>query len=236
VFIHNPRTGGAFVKTLFKEYLPLTCFAALEDYHLPISQVPAEFKDKMSFGLIRNPWSWYVSLYHFQQPCGKWLRLTKAKTFHDFVKTFLSDEFIQENRHKKFYPVGNPHLPPIVPKFEYIDNLTVGFYTYRYIYMFFNNYKEIFASKDLQGFKKKHDELLSVDHILRIEDLPNNIINLLAKNGTPVPLEVIPKWRGAPKKNHTHHKGYRELYTDHLIDLVAKKDSLIIENYGYEFL
>lgn len=235
IFIHNPRTGGAYVKTLFKDYIPLSCFSPLKDYHLPISKVPMESRDKLTFGLVRNPWSWYVSLYYFQQPNGKWLSLTKAKSFPDFIRTFLSDEFIQENQDKKFYPVGNPYLPPTIPKFRYMKDLRVGFFSYRYIYMFFNDYQQIFASRDFESFRENHSELRSVDRVLRLEDVPQNIIKLLADNQAPVPAKLVPKWKKAPKKNHTNHRQYQQLYTDPLIELVAKKDSIIIEKYGYKF-
>ena len=212
VFIHNPRTGGAFIKTMFKEILPIEEFKPLEEYHLPVSSVPKSHKDKMKFGMVRNPWAWYVSLYHFQQPNGKWLRLTKAKTFQGFVKTFLSDEFIQENRAKRFYPVGNPNLPPTVPKFEYMDNLDIGFFTYRYIYMFFNDYKEIFAGN--KNIWTDHDELISLDSVLKTEELPHNIIRLLDNNGIVLSSKNRADFCRQPKKNYTHHKPYQHYYDD----------------------
>ncbi len=235
VFVHNPRTGGAFVKTLFKHYIDINKYRPLEEYHLPASKIPAKDKSKMSFGMVRNPWSWYVSLYHFQQPRGKWLRMTKATSFDTFIKVFLSDEFIQSNESKLFYPVGNPRAKATVPKFKYMNDLGVGFFSYRYIYMFFDDYEEIFASKNLDRLKNNHNKLISVDNILKTEQMPENIVTLLSRNGTPVPKHVLPKWRASKKKNHTIHEPYRSYYNDKTAELVAAKDSIIIDKYNYRF-
>ena len=233
VFIHNPRTGGAFIKTMFKEILPIEDFRPLEEYHLPVSAIPAAHRDKLKFGMVRNPWAWYVSLYHFQQPNGKWLSMclkNKERTFKNFLKTFLSSDFAEENKNKLFHPVGNPKAPADVPKFKYIKDLDIGFFTYRYIYLFFNDYQDIFSQK----LHMNHDKLISTNHILKTEKVPHNIIKLLS-NKIVIPNKTINTWKSMPKKNHTKHRDYKSYYDKELIELVRYKDRLIIDKYGYEF-
>lgn len=234
VFIHNPRTGGAFVRNMFKHSFPESEFAKLHHFHLPISSLREEHKKKLKFGMVRNPWAWYVSLYHFQQPHGKWLRLCfpdSKPTFKQFLTTFLSSEFAQQNSHQKFHPAGNPYAPKTVPVFEYMSRLDIGFFTYRYIYMFFHDYMQIFN----QDGAFNHDKMISVDNILKTEELPNNIINLFGRNGIAISPEDKKYWRTRPKRNATQHKPYHSYYDKELIELVRHKDRLIIGQYGYKF-
>ncbi|MDP2685282.1 MAG: hypothetical protein Q8P20_09695 [bacterium] len=225
------------MKTLFKSSFPDSTFLELQDYHVPVAELPAEHRHKLKFGMIRNPWAWYVSLYHFQQPRGKWLQLcspNKAPSFKEFVTTLLSSGFAQKHIEDKFYPVGNPSAPKTVPVFKYISNLDIGFFTYRYIYMFFSDYCNIFnGSPDVF---KCHNELISLDNVLKTEELPNNIINLFAKNNIIISPGDKKLWGTRPKRNHTIHKPYQSYYDKELIELVRYKDRLIIENYGYKFL
>ena len=230
VFIHNPRTGGAFVRNMFKQSFPDSEFAALHHFHLPVASLKEEHWGKLKFGMVRNPWAWYVSLYHFQQPHGKWLRLcspNKKPTFKQFLKTLLSSEFADKHKHKKFHPVGNPYAKKTIPVFEYMNNLDIGFFTYRYIYMFVRDYEQVF-----DGSKGAR---VSVEHILKTEELPDNIIHLFTRNGISISSEDKKLWKARPKRNYTEHKPYQSYYDEELIELVRHKDRLIIEKYGYKF-
>ena len=238
VFIHNPRTGGAFIRNIFKRSFPESQFAELHNFHIPISQLDKCHNTKLKFGVVRNPWAWYVSLYHFQQPNGKWLRLCSQGgklTFKQFLTTFLSLEFANKNKHRKFYPVGNPYAPKIVPVFEYISSLDIGFFTYRYLYMFFSNYKEIF-DKRVNVFDNHNNLLsLSMDNILKTEELPNNIIKLFEHQDIAISTQDKQFWNTQPKRNYTQHKSYYDYYDKELIELVNYKDRLVIEQYSYKF-
>jgi len=209
----------------------------LQDYHLPVASLEEKYRDRLKFGMVRNPWAWYVSLYHFQQPHGSWLRLcapNKALTFKQFLKIFLSSEFAKKHRHHKFHPVGNPHAAKTVPVFKYMDDLDIGFFTYRYIYLFSYEYGQIFdGSKDIFS---QHDNLISVENVLKTEELPNNIINLFGKNGIHVSSKDKQLWKTRPKRNYTEHKAYQNYYDKESIELVKYKDRLIIEKHGYTFL
>jgi len=139
VFIHNPHTGGAFIRSAFREALPSAFSMKLEDWHKPIDSLQIKYRDKIKFGMVRNPWAWYVSFYLHQQPNGQFLRLFldgKSNEFSRFLSNMLSTNFIKKRIDSKFHPVGNPYLPVGVPKFKYMHSLDVGFFSYRYIYMF----------------------------------------------------------------------------------------------------
>ena len=63
VFVHHQKTGGMFVKGLFKTQLPDWIVDDLE--HVPASAIPAEHQHLPVLGFVRNPWDWYVSWYSY---------------------------------------------------------------------------------------------------------------------------------------------------------------------------
>ena len=64
VFIHMHKTGG---QTLNDVILDCIRDRQVVGYHFPRSKVPAEFLDLPVVGMVRNPWSWYVSWYFFNR-------------------------------------------------------------------------------------------------------------------------------------------------------------------------
>ena len=62
VFVHLPRSGGTFVSEVIKKFFP----SAYEiGHHLPRELLPEEYSHLPVLGTIRNPWDFYVSLYHY---------------------------------------------------------------------------------------------------------------------------------------------------------------------------
>jgi hypothetical protein len=236
VFIHNPRTGGSFVRNSFKKIFPSANFSALEDWHKPIDLLDKRHKNKLKFGVIRNPWSWYVSWYHHQQPKGKWLTLFlngKSNTFRNFLTGVLSSSFARKNKGLKFHPVGNPYLKPSIPVLDYISNLGIGFVTYRYLYMFFNNYENIFYGK--RDIWTNHNKLLSLDCVIKNENIANDIIKVFNQNNILLSSNNKGILRNAPRRNITNHKPYQTYYDEELVQLVGEKDKLVIDRYKYKF-
>jgi hypothetical protein len=235
VFIHNPHTGGAFVKTLLKLAFPTAHFDELTAWHEPIQNLDKKHWHKLKFGAIRNPWEWYVSFYFKQQPKGGTLTLAldgKANTFENFLTNLLSLDFAKRKSNLKLHKVGNPYVKPAVPKFDYMRRLDVGFFSYRYIYMFFDNYERIFYSDDkMLAFKKP----FSLDEVYDTQNIVENISTIFDKHKIKVTPEVKQKWAKLPIENQSQHKHYREYYSQKLINLVKYKDRLIIEKHGYSF-
>ena len=64
VFVHIPRTGGGFIKGVLRDYLELDATAPRLPTHASYDELPAEFRDRPGFCVVRNPWDWYVSWYH----------------------------------------------------------------------------------------------------------------------------------------------------------------------------
>src|SRR5689334_14456425 len=63
VFLHLHKSGGTFVnRWLLRHFRD----ARQIGYHLPRRMIPAELAHLPVLGLVRNPWSYYVSWYTFQ--------------------------------------------------------------------------------------------------------------------------------------------------------------------------
>src|ERR687891_179097 len=65
VFVHLPRSGGTFVSEIIKKFFP----SAYEiGHHLSRELLPKEYSHLPVLGTVRNPWDFYVSLYHYVWP------------------------------------------------------------------------------------------------------------------------------------------------------------------------
>ncbi len=70
-----PKTGGVFIRLLLEKYygdeVRLASGKTFDDpgapkaQHHAIDDIPAQFRNLPAFGLVRNPWDWYVSWFHF---------------------------------------------------------------------------------------------------------------------------------------------------------------------------
>ena len=67
VFIHIPKTGGNFVREILENHAPESWeLQRLED-HATHEQIPATHRELPRLSMVRNPFSWHVSWFHFQQ-------------------------------------------------------------------------------------------------------------------------------------------------------------------------
>ncbi|MGE3172362.1 MAG: hypothetical protein AB7O97_07020 [Planctomycetota bacterium] len=67
VFLHVPKTGGTFVRRILERYAPKSWNVVMGDDHANRDNIPASHAHLPILGFVRNPYSWYVSWYHFQQ-------------------------------------------------------------------------------------------------------------------------------------------------------------------------
>ncbi len=64
VFLHLHKSGGTFVNEGLLRFVP---DARIIGYHLPRHLIPKSLAHLPVVGLVRNPWSYYVSWYSFQK-------------------------------------------------------------------------------------------------------------------------------------------------------------------------
>jgi hypothetical protein len=222
VFLHLHKSGGTFINECLMRCLP---DARQAGYHLPRSMIPAEAAGLPILGTVRNPWSYYVSWYSFQQ----------EQTRPNFLFRVLSDEgrldFGATVRNMLDLGAGSIRLDLVLralpgaysnrglnlPNFALapIRNTRLGFYTFLYRYLY--------------------GGMGATVHIGRMEDLRDEFPRMLESVGQPLGERMLEYLANAAPSNTSHHNGYAQYYSDSLRDLVAERDAEVIERHGYRF-
>jgi hypothetical protein len=216
VFVHLQKTGGNFVQAVCQQHLPPDWLVPndLGD-HASFHQIPSEHAQLPVFALIRNPWDWYVSWYHFavqKQP-------EPADEAPDSIWVQLFD------RGRRDFPAavtaaceGISAVPGPPPQYLLaLQKRDWDLYTLWY-WMLVG-----------RGAEKGQVE------VGRSESLREDFIAFLERHHVPVGGDFVSAVRAAPATNTSRHGDYRSYYDDALRDLVGHKARLIVERYGYEF-
>lgn len=215
VFIHLPKTGGDFIRTVYGQNMPEESIIPTDlAKHAADHLVPAEYRDLPRFGLIRNPWAWYVSWYHYHLGSGRteehkqrvnnpvWSHVSDGGATTDFA-TIVTRLCTGD--------VPNPRVAHRLKEKD-IDVLTE-----RYLATF----KDGLTNGTIT--------------IGRTETMRDDFLAFLAAHEIEVPETLAAAIRERPKLNITKHAPYQEHYSPELRELVGHKARLIVERYGYEF-
>lgn len=221
VFLHLHKSGGTFVNQMMAKCIP---YARQIGYHLPYKELPASFRRQPVLGTVRNPWSYYVSWYHFQaaqeRPNDLFQCMSENNTlnFDDTVSNLLclhsSPQKIQE-------------LAALMPE-TYVNhglNLTrdcilsiagsgQGFFSFLY--------KRLYAGADKLT-------------VLKMENLRDGLRTFLDRHDVEPRSRLHEFINNTPRLNTSDHSGYTSYYSSALRSLVAESESALIEEHGYLF-
>ena len=221
VFLHLHKSGGTFVNRFLLRFFP---DAQLIGYHLPRAHLPAQFAHLPLFGLVRNPWDYYASWYSFQamKPDPNPLfgcasdngRLGFAGTVRNLLTLGEQPELLSRLRSSlpdRFTGRGiNLTKDCLAP----LAGSRSGFYSFMY--------------------RRMYGDDADVS-IRRMESLRDDLAAFLESMQLQLSAEMIQHIRHHERTNTSVHPPYRELYDDATRDLVALRDSGIIERFGYRF-
>lgn len=222
VFLHLHKSGGTFVNECLMRFVP---GARQIGYHLPRSMIPPEASALPILGFVRNPWSYYLSWFSFQQ----------QQVSPNFLYRTLSDDgrldFGATVRNMLDLGAGSIRLDLIVralpsnysnqglnlPGFTLapIRGTRLGFYSYLYRYLYGG------VGNPVQ--------------LGRMEFLRDELPLLLQSTGHSPSAEMQEFIAVAAPRNKSAHDDYTHYYTDGLRDLVAERDAEVIERHGYKF-
>lgn len=223
VFIHLPRTGGTFVSEVIRKFFP----SAYEiGHHMPRQFLPKQYCDLPVLGTVRNPWEFYVSLYHYV-----WTK-DAAKDLVSWMTENGKLDLIGSIRNLLNLGVNNERLDVLIELLpEHVDytrtqipNISkdtarrvrdtgAGYYTFRFNHLF-GNADEVF--------------------FCRLETLRQDLVTFFEAIGT-VTEELRDFVLHTEKKNVAKHLHYSTYYTPELAKLVAIRDHSVIERFGYVF-
>jgi hypothetical protein len=222
VFLHLHKSGGSFVNRCLLDFV---AGAREIGYHLPRHLVPPESSALPILGLVRNPWSYYVSWHSYQAA-----RLRPNALFR-----ILSEDgrlgFRATISNMLALGNGSPKLDALVaalpraygnqginlPGFALagIRGTGLGFYSWLYAYMFGE-----------PGAKLR---------IGRMEALREELPRMLEGAGQAVSGAMRDFILHAAPVNAGRHAHYAGFYDDALRELVRERDGAVIARHGYRF-
>ena len=223
VFVHLPRTGGTFVSEVIAKFFP----SAREiGHHLPRERLPREYSHLPVLGTVRNPWEFYVSLYHYlsrrhaASPLFSWMTQNGTLNFEGSIRNILNLG-VNDERLNALIPMlpeqvdYSRRLIPNVSKdvMSRVRGTGVSYYTFRFNEMF-GNVDDMFCC--------------------RLETLNQDLVNFFEKIGV-LTSELRDYVLCLGKKNPSEHLHYSTYYTPDLAELVSIRDRQLIERFKYVF-
>ena len=207
IFFHFPKTSGTFIKKN-KYIIPLHPYIR----HIGINHLSNEYYKYPIFGMIRNPFSFYVSFYNYFRN-NKILNSPTKEIL--FCKYFIEDSNIDILNFENCKEDFNKHLKLLLTKGNEheieIQDYNCGLISrlYQLIYIANSNIE----SPKITIIKMEEYDKLNIF-------LANNNIKQITSN---------------EKINVTQCIDYRLYYTPETIELVKKYDKDILEKYNYTF-
>ena len=223
VFVHLPRTGGTFVSEVIRKFFP----SAHEiGHHLPRELLPREYSHLPVLGTGRNPWEFYVSLYHYMWPrhaasiLVSWMSENGRPGFIGSIRNVLNlgvnderlDVLIEMLPEHVDY--SRTHIPNVTKDtMRRVRGTGVGYYTFRFNQMF-GNADDVF--------------------FCRLETLRQDLVGFFEGIGAATD-ELRDYVLRSDKKNISEHLHYSTYYTPELAELVLIRDRPLVERFGYVF-
>jgi len=213
VFVHIPRTGGRFVEGVLREHLELDGGAPRLAGHASYNELPVEFRDRPGFCLVRNPWDWYVSWYHYVVNRGPELaRLNPANPKSATWRTAF------RNGRSSFAETVTRACEGRLehPFAETMRRRDTDLYS---------EHVRILASRALKrGWLE----------VGRFEELVPFVVDFLDRHGLLTD-SLRTAIEQSPPTNVAEHGPYRDYYDTELRELVAHKARSLTKRFGYAF-
>ena len=228
VFIHMHKTGGQSLSHIIHDCIP---GAKPIGYHYPCSMLPDEYSQLPVVGMVRNPWDWYVSWYAFntRPEINNPLFFIVSDGFQaDFRRTIknlvnlCSDSPESQNYRNALIDImpetleGNAGVGLTQDTIRDMASQELGYYSWQ--------------------FQRMHGDIENEAlHIGRFENLQPEFISIMKDLKVEEVDAMQAKFDSSPRMNASRHSHYSRYLDDELRELIAQKESLVIEKFDYEF-
>jgi len=239
VFVHMPKTGGTFVRSMLNKVYP---DAVHFDKHGTCSQVPGKYRHLPRLSIVRNPFDRYVSQYHY----GWWKQHFRQYDLNPVMESFDPDSIRFEDflyiadRYFKghFIYVPDPDNPGEYHSMKngYHDSpwlsTTLGWHTEQYIHFFFQEPKTVFNTMTEANFETKRFLSSAHDvHFLHTETLNADLYEFLIGIGhrrEDVDF-ILDKRKILPEGGNPRSQkdDWRSYYNERMLKFVERKERLI---------
>ena len=247
VFVHQPKTGGTFVRDVLAEIeqqhknqftsrilarvgINLNSFAIENTaaYHDTCREIPIGHQHKPMLSVVQNPFDFYVSFYHFG-----WWASHPEESYNDLGPV--------KHRFPRFPDLSFPEFLDLATT-EFLDygllgdhrpgTMSPGYYTTQFLIFF--------CRQPAATYRKIRDRSLEVDdlrkdmfdvYFMRTETLGRDLFNYLSRCGYPSTLiNGIPlRERVRPDEQlwERPRREYKSYYDRQLLELILRKDRLL---------
>lgn len=228
VMLHVPKTGGEFLKDVLESTFPKGSFESAKK-HGSANLLPPEHAGKPRFMLVRDPWAWYPSWYHYCNGTGR--REAHRKRVREMNKMFTlaSGDFTlgcTETLRRVFISremmPADADGPPSDQDRSDIDAMRAlprpG------------DLGEGLLSAHTRRIKGHADDDRTT--IGRLESMADDFMRFLDDIGVTPPAKLEHKLRG-PAINKSAKVRPEEVFTPAMSEAVATGDRALIERFGY---
>jgi hypothetical protein len=228
IYLDVYKTGSTHVVDLLKR---VTAGRAItRSRHSPLRRGLLNFgkPGKFTFATVRNPWDWYVSMWAYGHT-------TENPLYQHILEAFGPE------RHSALYNTGNPaaSFSEWLRSIHDPAFLAVALKKFRLPHTGLTPFMGFFRSMDgAIAFQKRW---AMYDGVLKTETLDDDLRRLAETHGPalgfrPNAVAIIDRM-AANHKNISNRTlaSYRDYYSDELRDLVARRDRLVIDLFGYSF-
>lgn len=219
VFLHLHKSGGSFVNALLRNCVP---GAHLIGYHYPYREIPEAARQLPVVGTVRNPWSYYVSWFHFQ------VGLPRANALFQTVS--------DEGRLGFGATIANLlNLAADEPRLQRLEAALPDAYRPRGINLLRRDVADLRASGEgFYSFLYRRLYAGTVEPtIVRTEHLRDELRPVLERVGHLPNARIDSFLNEAPSLNVSRHRATESYFDAGLTRLVAERDRFVVERYGY---
>ena len=216
LFVHIQRSGGSFVEKFllenFNDWVGIVpkhggVIENIKEIKICCNNLNLDLNKILKFGVVRNPWNWYVSWWSAQH------RIAKVGGNTLFPKIFFKETLEDFNVFIKHIMTNDFGFQTVYFDGSIMQKLGVGAYTFRYLMCHYVGWN-----------------VMSVNAVLHQENLREELADLLklSDEKRKILFDMEDYHVGS-------YKPFREYYNDESIELVAEKDKFIIDAHNYMF-
>ena len=220
VFIHLPKTAGDFICAICEAHFPAD-FLVGHDLrkHGSISDLPEACRGLPIFSLVRNPWDWYVSWYHYLMGSGRLPRHRKRVRDKNDLFVRVSDNFRNDfsttlaNLFDEAFWARQPRSGRTLRRARGKD---VGLLT-------------------MHVHRQLGDSPPPGVVVGRTESLRPDFLGFLRGIELSLPKAFVRALERRRPLNRSRRRDFRAYYDDDLRGLIGHKERAVISAYGYTF-
>lgn len=239
LFAHLPKTAGAFMVNLLAQVSGHKQVERLlngRTGHVPLDEFSEDERARLIIAGIRDPWSWYISYFHFfQYEDGRpWPELSSFKSSADSGWK----ETVERMLHGPTGPVTMKNIDGPRDVRSAMERLEIGFYSWYYLRMFFPDGQRLLSEASFEEIERRHDELCGVNVFVDTEQATVGMRDLFVETELLEPhiaLQQCPLNAGSTAGRARRVSPDRDAYFHPGLEQdIARRDRLIVHRFGYD--